>query len=179
VRLSILVVLAVAGCKREPEHGAAADSIPLVSAPIAIDGELNEPAWNARALRGVLVGDDGAQARPYSEVRLLHDATSLYLGLYAADEDIRSRDHWQLQLGTLPLEIDATGHPSLPDAQVGVDRDGTLDHPDDYDEEWVLEVQLPLADIGAPPYAIDARRCDTPKDGHERCGRWQARLGLE
>ncbi|MGE5185890.1 MAG: hypothetical protein ACM31C_27725, partial [Acidobacteriota bacterium] len=153
--------------------------IPKLDAPIALDGELHEPAWNARALRGTLAGDDGEQARPYSEVRLLHDGTSLLVGLYAADEDIRTTDTWKLAIGPRSFTIDAAGHASAPDVKTGVDRDGTLDQPSDFDEEWVIEAAVPLASLGAPPLAIEVERCDTPKDGKLRCGRWHARLPLQ
>jgi hypothetical protein len=157
----------------------AADRIPLASLPITIDGELREPAWNQRALRGVLADASGAQARPYSEIRLLHDAATLYVGLYAADEDIRSTESWELSLGPRMLHVDATGHADAPDVHAAVDRDGTLDQPDDYDEEWVLEVAVPLDGLGASPLAIGAKRCDTPKDGRVRCGEWHRQVGLE
>jgi hypothetical protein len=162
-----------------PAPVAAIDAIPRTDTPITLDGELREPAWNNRALRGVLVADDGEQARPYSEVRLLYDPGTLFVGLYAADEDIRTTDTWKLTIGTRTLTIDASGHASAGDVSTGVDRDGTLDQPGDYDEEWVIEAAIPLATLGAPPLAIEIGRCDTPKDGRVRCGRWHARLPLQ
>ncbi len=188
-RLSFALVV-LAACKHHDDRRApapatppapapATDTIPRVDTPVALDGELHEPAWNTRALRGVLLADDGGQARPYSEVRLLHDGTSLLVGLYAADEDIRTTDTWKLTLGARALTIDAAGRASAPDVKTGIDRDGTLDQPGDYDEEWVIEAAIPLASLGAPPLALDVERCDTPKDGRVRCGRWHARLPLQ
>jgi hypothetical protein len=152
-------------------------NIPKVDLHFDLDGELHEPPWNQIAFRAVLTGDDGQQARPYSELRLLHDAKNLYLGLYAADEDIRSTDAWDLVIGTRKLHIDATGK-NDGGLQVGVDRDGSLDHPEDYDEEWVIETAIPLDTIGPPPLAITAARCDTTKDGEKRCGQWKGSLEL-
>lgn len=183
-RLSACCALAL-GCqgapsKLDPLLGTpAADRVPLVTSPIAIDGEWREPAWNQRALRGVLADAAGAQARPYSEIRLLHDASTLYVGLYAADEDIHSTESWELAIGPRTLHVDATAHTDAPDVRAAVDRDGTLDQPGDYDEEWVLEVAVPLAGLGTPPLAIHAKRCDTPKDGHVRCGEWQRQVELQ
>lgn len=183
-RLSFVIVLVA--CRHHDDRPAkpppqvpATDAIPRADTPIALDGELHEPAWNARALRGVLAADGGDQARPYSEVRLLHDDSSLLVGLYAADEDIRSTDAWKLAIGPRTFTIDATGHASAADVKTGIDRDGTLDQPSDYDEEWVIEAAVPLASLGPPPLALDIERCDTPKDGKVRCGRWHASLPLQ
>lgn len=187
-RSAVTLALALAGaaaCRGTPSRldeampPADPGSVPLAGTPIAIDGEWSEPAWNQRALRGVLAGDDGRTARPYGELRLLHDADTLYVGLYAADEDIRSTDRWELVLGPRTLHVDAAGRADAPDVRAAVDRDGTLDRGDDYDEEWVIELAVPLAGLGEPPLTVFARRCDTPKSGGERCGSWHATLGLQ
>lgn len=177
----LISVLALAACKGEhkaapPKVAPRADVIPKTSVAIALDGELHEPPWNERAFRAVLAGDDGQQARPYSEIRLLHDDRALYVGLYAADQDIRSTDAWELTIGTRTLRIDATGKPSEPGIATGIDRDGTLDNPGDDDEEWVIEAAIP---IPTAPIEITAKRCDTPKDGTTRCGQWHGSLALE
>jgi len=178
-RLLISVAL-LAACKSEhkpaPKPAPRTNAIPAATGAITLDGELHEPDWNGRAFRAVLAGDDGQQARPYSELRLLHDAHTLYVGLYAADQDIRSTDAWELTIGGHALQIDASGKASEPGIATGVDRDGTLDHPDDDDEEWVIEAGIPLPPA---PIAITAKRCDTPKDGATRCGQWHASLALE
>jgi hypothetical protein len=179
------VTLAAAACQREPSKldraaaEPAEDRIPLTDGAIALDGAWHEPAWSSRALRGVLADEAGAQLRPYSEIRLLRDASTLYLGLYAADEDIRPDDRWQVNLGDLAFEVDPMAHATYPVARAAVELDGTLDKPDDYDEEWVLEVAVPLASVGAAPLTLSAHRCDTPKRGPRRCGQWRARVELE
>lgn len=181
LRDSAVLALALAGCGKHHDDAppaARSDGIPRTDTAIEIDGELREPAWNARALRGVLE-DHGVQARPYSQIRLLHDDASLYVGLYAADENIGAADAWQLALGARTLRVDASGHTDAPDVRAGVDVDGTRDAPADFDEEWVIELAVPLASLGPPPLAISARRCDTPKDGIERCGAWQRTLALQ
>ena len=57
--------------------------------------------------------------------------------------------------------------------------EGTLDDPRDDDEEWVDELAVPLTLAGPPLLAVHVARCDTPKDGVERCGVWAARVAAE
>lgn len=152
--------------------------IGLAGTAIKLDGELDEPGWNVRANRGVFLGPDGKLARPYSEIRLLADADTLYVALYAADEDIESTDAFELALGDLVIVARANGkvEPTMP---AGIDRDGTLDKPGDDDEEWVVELAVPLSRLGAAgPHDFFAKRCDTPKDRKPRCGQWTATLSL-
>ena len=122
----------------------------------------------------------GAEARPYSQIRLLRDARTLYVGLYAADQDIRSTDAFELAIGPLALAIDARGRiaPPLPGARAAASVDETIDDPHDEDEEWVLEVAIPVAAVPPGATAIHAARCDIPKDGVRRCGSWEGPLAL-
>ena len=78
-------------------------------AKIAIDGEWDEADWAKRALRGQLRGFDGELARPSSEIRLLRDDADLIVALYAADENIESRDAFDLTVGSLALHVTAAG----------------------------------------------------------------------
>jgi hypothetical protein len=174
---SLLLVLAA--CKDRPSKLAAPapDAIGVADTAIVLDGELAEPAWNARAARGVFLGPDGKLARPYSEIRLLADADTLYVALYAADEDIEASDAFELQLGALAVSVHADGA-VVPQLRAAIDRDGTLDQPKDDDEEWVVELAVPRAQLGDGPLAITAKRCDTPKDGVPRCGQWARTLAL-
>jgi len=63
-------------------------------------------------------------------------------------------------------------------AVVAVDRDGTVNHLGDNDEEWVVEMALPLATLGIPdagpgsrvPFAV--RRCEVGAGGPGACGSW-------
>ena len=57
--------------------------------------------------------------------------------------------------------------------------EGTIDDAEDDDEEWVVELAIPLPRVGRSPLAVKASRCDVPKDGIERCGRWAGNLRLE
>ena len=176
-----LVMLAPA-CK----HHAAqvADAVPHTPGPIKIDGEWDEPDWAKHAMRGQFFGPDGQLARPSSEVRFLRDDHDLIIALYAADEDIEHTDGFDLTIDTMTLHAAATGvvTPAVPGlrAKSGFDE-GTLDNPKDDDEEWVVEVAIPLTAL--PPgqagrHQVRASRCDVPKDGIKRCGSWSGTISL-
>ena len=154
-----LFALLVLGCE---------NPIPTTTAPIDLDGKLREPDWNGRALSRKLVDDERHTARPYSEVRLLRDQAHLYLGLYAADEDIRKSDFFAVTIGSDALRFhpDGTVEPPRADVHAAVDTDGTLDNAADDDEEWVVEASLPL---GRGRIAV--QRCDMVKSGERRCGK--------
>jgi hypothetical protein len=58
-------------------------------------------------------------------------------------------------------------------ARAACDVDGTIDDPSDEDEEWVVELAIPLASLGLSPaqsaFSLGARRCDTARDGSRAC----------
>jgi hypothetical protein len=170
-------LLLLAACKQAPSKlddvKPSPHAVPS-GGPIKIDGELDEPAWNARAHRGVFLDDTGHQARPYSEIRLLAGEHDLYVAVYAADEDIRAADSFQLQLGALAVTVHPDGA-TEPKLAAAADVDGTVDKPSDDDEEWIVEFAVPYAQLGDAT-AFSAKRCDTPKDGKPRCGQWSEAL---
>jgi hypothetical protein len=181
-----LVIVVALGCqRREPAPQSRPDAIPHASVPIRIDGEWDESDWSKRAFRGQFRGDDGQLARPSSEIRLLHDDGAVIVALYAADENIETRDAFDLTLGALTLHVDATGKltPAIPGVRAAVGYDeGTLDNPKDDDEEWVVELAIPTEATGMTrdaPRAVRASRCDVPKDGIRRCGSWSGNLTLD
>jgi hypothetical protein len=63
-------------------------------------------------------------------------------------------------------------------AQVAVDRDGTLNKVGDNDEEWVIEMAVPLADLGLSdarpgtriPFSV--QRCEVGHGKQHGCGGW-------
>ena len=182
--LAVLAVLVLPACKRARDERPvparlAPGEVPAAREPLAIDGALHERDWNTWA-RFAAFTADGGEARPYSHIRLLRDDQALYLGLYAADQDIRSTDAFELAIGPLTFSIDPRGRitPPIAGARAAADVDETLDDPRDEDEEWVIEAAIPLAAVPAGATTIHARRCDTPKDGRERCGAWDGPLAL-
>lgn len=172
---------ALAACKQPPPAETPV-VVPAVSAPITIDGEWDEPDWDHRALRRVFAAD-GVEARPYSEIRFLHDDHTLYVGLYAGDQDVRTTDFFDVTIGAAHFHADPHGTltPTIAGAKVAADLDGTFEDARDEDEEWLLELALPLDGLGLRPglaVPIKVSRCDVPKDGLTRCGGWQAALAL-
>ena len=66
-------------------------------------------------------------------------------------------------------------------ARTGVEKDGTYNDTRDDDEEWLVELAIPLARLGLKPgqlVALRASRCDVPKGGKRSCGQWQAQVQL-
>lgn len=164
------LLLVLAACHGDP---LVPGGVPVARGAITVDGELREADWNDRARFATFLAGD-AEARPHSQVRLLRDATTLYVGLYAADQDIRSTDAFELALGSLHVRVDARGKVAPPDlvAAVDVEDDETIDDPRDDDEEWTVELAIPIARVPADATSVRATRCDTPKGGAPRCGGW-------
>jgi hypothetical protein len=176
------VLVALVACSRHPEPAHLGNAVAHTTGAIAIDGEWDEPDWQQRAFRGQFVGDDGKLARPSSEVRLLRDDKDLIVALYAADENIETRDAFDFSIGPVSLHVDATGKvtPAAPGvvAKTGFDE-GTLDNANDDDEEWVVELAIPLDKVGTGSLAVKASRCDVPKDGTRRCGHYAGTVTIE
>jgi hypothetical protein len=65
---------------------------------------------------------------------------------------------------------------------VHVDADGTMNQPEDEDEEWIVEGAIPLRSLGVEgagrgaSLRVELRRCDTPKGGTARCGEYRGEL---
>jgi hypothetical protein len=63
-------------------------------------------------------------------------------------------------------------------ARVGADYDGTINTLGDFDEEWTVEVAVPLASIGVrPPFEagripFSLIRCERAHEGKRACGSW-------
>ena len=180
--LALAIALAAPACGR---HQRAADAVPRTTGAIKIDGEWDEADWAQHAMRAQLRGSDGQLARPSGEVRFLRDDKDLDVAVYGADENIESTDAFDLTVGSLALHVPATGvvTPPVPglQAKAGYDE-GTLDNPKDEDEEWVVELAIPLDAAGLAPGVhrdVHVARCDTPKDGVRRCASWSGTISAE
>lgn len=62
-------------------------------------------------------------------------------------------------------------------ARIGFDYDGTLNQLGDHDEEWNIELAIPLRSLGVTkPHgahiAVALRRCEIAYDGARACGQW-------
>ena len=179
MRRIVLLGLVLVACHRKSAPPHTVIAVPVTHDTFTFDGELSEPDWNGLGDPKTFV-DHGAPARPFSQVRMLRDATNLYVGLYAADQDIKTTDAFEVSIGSLSLSVNPLGvvTPAIPGVRAGHDLDGTLDQPADEDEEWVIELAVPLARIDGATPAFHVRRCDTPKDGSVRCGTWDAQIQL-
>jgi hypothetical protein len=175
---------ALLGMRQHPRALSATFVIPRATTPIKIDGELDEATWTtAPARTGAFVG------KPYSDARMVSDDATLYLALYAADEDIETRDDafrlfFDVNGKTSELDVSpkcvVTDH-GWSNALVACDVDGTINDSSDMDEEWVVEMALPLASIGIghdEPFGLRIERCDTPKNERRSCTSWSQRVLL-
>ena len=154
--------------------------VPHLPGSILLDGDTDDPGWTAPpgpARTGAFVLDSGGVARPYSDVRLLWGDGHLYLALYAADEDVRSRtdehdgplwldDSFRLVFtqGEVERAIEVSPKGVLTDAMrspggsydyswesgahVSKELDGTMNDAKDSDEEWVIEMAIPFEALG-------------------------------
>ena len=62
-------------------------------------------------------------------------------------------------------------------ARIGFDYDGTLNQLGDHDEEWNIELALPLRSLGVTKprgahISVALRRCEIAYDGARACGEW-------
>ncbi len=181
--------------------------VPRAAGEITIDGELEDPGWSGPMGRtGAFTTPDGRAAHPYSDARFVHRNGQLFVVLYAADEDIRATsarhdeplygaDAFQLTLrttsGELSLDVSAAGVVTdarrsasgaldftwESHARVAVDRDGTPNDPSDQDEEWVVEMAIPLDALGLRGRAgerigLEVHRCDDVPGVGRVCAAW-------
>jgi hypothetical protein len=188
--------------------------VPRARGGIVLNGDMDDPGWlNGCARTNAFLNPDGTQVRPYSDARFVYADGILYVGLYAADEDIHAKlqgldapvwteDSFHVvfndgttehsfdlsPIGTLAdgeRRIGAEGpggtHPFdyrwNSDAHVSYEMDGTPNKSSDNDEEWLIEMAIPLGALGlkgekGERIGVSVRRCDTPHSGVRVCGSW-------
>jgi hypothetical protein len=154
--------------------------VPHLPGSITLDGDTDDPGWTQTpgpARTGPFVLASGVEARPYSDARLLWGDGHLYLALYAADEDVRTRteqpdgplwldDSFRLVFSRDDVEysIEVSPKAVVTDAvrrsggafdyswssgvHVSPELDGTMNKSDDMDEEWVIEMAIPFESLG-------------------------------
>jgi hypothetical protein len=195
------------GMRKKTEPASDALIVPRTHGPITIDGELDEPSWTGNPARtGAFPG------KPYSDARMLADDTTLYVALYAADEDLETRtterdgplwldDAFRLvfDVGGTKYKIEVSPKCIVTDGRqvrgaakfdyawnasvrLACDTDGTINEPADMDEEWVVEMALPIADVGLErgvPFGLTIERCDTPKHEQRACTSWSHEVVIQ
>jgi hypothetical protein len=141
--------------------------------------ERGEIVVGNRWVRGGSFSDDrGMMAFPYSDVRFRVDRNFLYVILYAGDEDIRSRDKFDVVVAPLRFEMGPVLSTAPPEVRIDRDIDGSVDQPGDLDEEWRIELAIPLMLIQTQPARLRVERCDSPRTGGRHCGHFAATLEL-
>lgn len=179
--------------------------VPHAAAAIEPNGDVDEPVW-ASAARTEAFVSNGSPARPYSDARFLWREGLLYVALYAGDEDIRATaathdgplwlaDSFQLSftsganehvIDVSPLGVVTDGVRAQDggvdyfwesEARVGHEADGTVNISEDDDEEWVIEMAIPLASFGltgteGERLGISVRRCDETRQIGRTCATW-------
>jgi hypothetical protein len=149
---------------------------------------------------------NGREARPYSNARVVWGDGYLYLALYAADEDIEAHadqpdsplleeDAFHVVFSQPGVEyaIDVSARAVITDsirrdggawdlrwssgAHVSKEIDGTLDNPNNTDEEWAIEMAIPFESLGmkgepGETIGFSVSRCDTPKRVARVCAGW-------
>jgi hypothetical protein len=183
--------------------------VPHLTGSIFLDGDTDDLGWTAPpgpARTGPFLGPSGAPARPYSDARLVWGDGQLYIALYAADENVRSRAdqadgplwlddsfrllfkrddvEYAIEVSPKGVVTDAVRKPGQAfdytwnsGVHVSHEVDGTLNDSTDTDEEWAIEMAVPVEALGMRGERGDrigfaARRCDTPKNASRVCAGW-------
>jgi hypothetical protein len=197
----------VAPALERPALGASDGVVPRATGVISVDGELDEAAWfGALRSQAFRTGEGTAPARPHSEARLMWSDSTLYVALYAADDNIQARIHdpdgplwlsdafqlgfrrgeetWRIDVSPQGVLSDAKGprggaldHAWSSGARAAFDVDGTINDDRDRDEEWLIEMAIPLASLqlsGRPGERVEifVKRCDELRSGGRSCGVW-------
>jgi hypothetical protein len=164
------------------------------------------------ARTGAFLLESGDPAVPYSEARLVWGGEYLYLALFASDEDIESRVdradapvgpdddsfHVVFTQGDVQYAIDVSPNATVTDARregtgewdvkwssgahAWRELGGTVNAPQNVDEEWEIEIAIPLASLGMlgesdENIGLSFRRCDTPKESSRVCAGWGEGVG--
>ena len=158
------------------------------------------------ARTGAFVLASGHEARPYSNTRIVWGDGYLYLALYGADEDIESHtdepdspllleDAFHIVFSRPGVEyvIDVSPKAVVTDAirkdggawdfawssgaHVSKEMDGTINDPNNTDEEWAIEMAIPFESLGmkgerGETIGLSLSRCDTPKGVPRVCAGW-------
>lgn len=173
-------VLSMGGC-HHGSHGAAharpqsvlAVSIPRAQGPIVIDGKCcAEQGWQD-SFRSPLFEDSLGRTAPFTQLRAAADDDNLYVEVYVADIDIRSKgDVVKLTVGPLLVELTPKGAKAPPGVRTAVDTDDTIDDPTSKDEEWVNEVAIPWSLLGTHEVPVRAFRVDVGAGGPPHALAW-------
>lgn len=154
--------------------------VPHMPGSITLDGDTDDPGWTTQpgpGRTGDFEFENGAPARPFSEVRFVWGDGYLYLSLYASDENIQTRTHepdgplWLddafrvvFSKDDVEYAIEVSPEAIVTDSMrrgggkwdyswsshvhASKEWDGTLNNDKDMDEEWVIEMAVPFDSLG-------------------------------
>lgn len=146
--------------------------VPAVAESPVLDGALHESVWRDTDARSGAFVVGVQAARPHSDARFVSRDGTLWIGLYAADQNIVTGDFFRITLGEQIVTVNARGVVTGP-ARAACNVDGTIDDAEE-DEEWTVEVAFPLPHVqGRVPVVVE--RCEV---GDPTCGRFSATLVL-
>jgi len=160
--------------------------VPHLTGAITLDGDMDDPGWvrsPGPARTGEFLLENGKPARPHTHARLVWGGEYLYMAVLASDEDIRSYDHIHIAFSqgdterAIDVSPDAVIKGSIRGVHASAEIDGTIDKPNNFDEEWSLELAIPFESLGmkgerGENIGMSLSRCDAPKDGSWVCAGW-------
>jgi hypothetical protein len=198
----LLLLVGELGCARPSAPPKSVLHAPKAVAAIRTDGEATEADW-AKAGRTGAFACEGVPVCAHAEARVLWSPATLNLSLYAADPDIRSQDtttdgpvwladHFRVVFRTDGAEriFELSPRGVVSDALrvgggkanyrwnsgvvIAPDVDGTVNQEGDEDEEWALEVAIPIASLGlagrvGESVELSVQHCDVPRAGRRVC----------
>ena len=195
MRLSLAVaLLLLAGCSRlscaeAPPPASRVVEVPRTPLPPRkVPPLLNGERWSISYHADPFVDAHGLK-QPHTHLQFMADDTNLYVGYYAADEDLRTKprptdprgsvgDRFTLKIGPMEIVLNPKGGTVPPGVELETDVDGTVDVSNNEDEEWLEQLSIPWALLG--PRAkedgvlIRALRTDAPRRESERALAWPA-----
>jgi hypothetical protein len=214
LRSSQAVARATAAMSAAAARGDPVLRVPHAPGAITLDGDTDDPGWvrpPGPARTGDFVLENGQNARPYSNTRIVWSDGYLYLSLYAADEDIENHadqpdspllkeDAFHVVFSQPGVEyaIDVSPTGVLTDAirrdggawdfswssgaHASKEIDGTINNPNNTDEEWAIEMAVPFESLGmkgerGETIGLSLSRCDTPKGASRVCAGWGEGFG--
>jgi hypothetical protein len=163
-------------------------AVPLAPVPPQQRHELLDGEEWSVSFHGPPFVDASGFPQPHTHLQFMADEKNLYVGYYAADEDLRTEprqgdargaqgDRFTLRIGSIELVLNPKGAVQVPPGiSVSTRVDGSIDRSTNEDEEWVAEITIPWRQLGSRAredgLRFRALRTDAPKRAPERALAW-------
>jgi len=186
IRLEVLVIALgamSAGCRDDrAATPKAVKPVPCAPAVLSakrgtpiVDGKLDNPVWHAAEASTPFIDEQRNRPVPHTEARACWDDGSLFVLLYAADEELRASDRVRIEFdagrieaspdGKLYCRFGAESDCAALGVKAALDVDGDVDATAKEDEEWTVVISVPwsrLAPSGRPSeLPVSFRRDDS------------------